>query len=287
MHKKSVSFLDRSATVCPIDFQSTTIDAPETTASFDAKQLDRNCFSPSPQTSQHFSVTAKLITGHTHKVGVLPRPLSHRLSHRLPVENSRCSRDTSILRRRTTRPELKFSVTASVTTLFHNYHSKYRINPQSRSLSTTAPPPYVPSTSGQRRSMIRRRPHSMTPNSLTVNSIPRHRKRHNTFPFPPCQLQGIHTKSSYFHDRSATRCPTDFRSKMIDAPKSKAFSDDKRPHPIQYSPSPQASQHLSINATLITGNTHKVDVFPRPLSRRKSHRLSVNSNRCTRDTSIL
>jgi hypothetical protein len=73
-------------------------------------------------------------------------------------------------------------VTASVTTLFHNRHAKYRKYTESRRLSTTAHPPYVPSTSGQRQSMLLIHRHPLAANNPTGNSIPRHRKRHNTFP---------------------------------------------------------------------------------------------------------
>jgi hypothetical protein len=119
IHRKSASFDDRSATVCPIDFRSTAIDATETPAPSDASK---------------------------------------------------------------NRPEIVFPVTASVTTLFHNRHAKYRKYTESRLRSTTDQPPYVPSTSGQRQSMPLKHRHPLTPKNPTGNSIPRHRKRHNTFP---------------------------------------------------------------------------------------------------------
>jgi hypothetical protein len=89
---------------------------------------------------------------------------------------------TGTLWRRKTRQEIVFPVTASVTTLLHNRHAKYRKYTESRRLSTTAHPPYVPSTSAQRQSMILIHRHAMALNNPTGNSIPRHRKRHNTFP---------------------------------------------------------------------------------------------------------
>jgi hypothetical protein len=52
----------------------------------DAEKPDRKWYSPSPQASQHFSITATPRIGNTHKVGVVRRPLSHRMSHRLLVE---------------------------------------------------------------------------------------------------------------------------------------------------------------------------------------------------------
>jgi hypothetical protein len=54
-------------------------------------------------------------------------------------------------------------VTASVTTLFHNGHAKYRKYTESRLRSTTDQPPYVPSTSGQRQSMPLKLRHALTP----------------------------------------------------------------------------------------------------------------------------
>jgi hypothetical protein len=47
----------------------------------------------------------------------------------------------------------------------------------------------------------------------------------------------------------------------------------------EYFSSPQAFQHLSINATLNTGNTQKDGVFPPPLTHRMSGRLPVYGNR--------
>jgi hypothetical protein len=122
-----------------------------------------NSIPPSPQASQHFSITATLNTGSTQKVGVFPRPLSHRIYHRLPVNGSRCSRNAGICRRRRTRPEIVFPVTASVTTLFHNRHAKYWKYTESRRLFTTAQPPCVPSTSGQRQTMPLTHWHPLTP----------------------------------------------------------------------------------------------------------------------------
>jgi shikimate kinase len=61
--------------------------------------------------------------------------------------------NSGTLCRRKTRPELVLPFTASVTTLFHNRHAKYRKYTESRLRSTTDQPSYVPSTSGQRQSM--------------------------------------------------------------------------------------------------------------------------------------
>jgi hypothetical protein len=133
--------------------------------------------------------------------------------------------------------------------------------------------------------MVQTRPHSSTPKGLTGNSIPRQRKRQNTFSLPPRQLQGIQTKSSYFRDRSATVCPTDFRSFAVDAPEIAALYNAKQLDRNKYSPSPQASQHFSRTETLQTGKTRKVVVFPRPLSHRMSLRLPVKKHRYSRDTS--
>jgi hypothetical protein len=54
-------------------------------ASMTAKNSTVNQYSPSRQASQHFSITATLNTGNTQKVGFVRRPISHRMSHRLPV----------------------------------------------------------------------------------------------------------------------------------------------------------------------------------------------------------
>jgi hypothetical protein len=88
---------------------------------------------------------------------------------------------TVTLQRRKTRPEIVFPVNASVTTLFDNRHAKYRKHTESRRLSTIAHPPYVLSSSGQIQSMPLRHRNPVTPECQTTNSIPRHRKRHNTF----------------------------------------------------------------------------------------------------------
>jgi hypothetical protein len=71
-------------------------------------------------------------------------------------------------------------VTASATTLFHKRQAKYGKYTENRVFSTTAHPPYVPSTYGQQQSM-----HPLTLRILTEMNIPRHRKRHNSFAYPP------------------------------------------------------------------------------------------------------
>jgi hypothetical protein len=64
------------------------------------------------------------------------------------------------------------TVTASVTTLFHNPHAKYRKYTESRLRSTTDQPPYVPSTSGQRQSMPLKLRHALTPKKRPEIAFP-------------------------------------------------------------------------------------------------------------------
>jgi hypothetical protein len=145
-------------------------------------KTDRKQYYPSRQASQHFSITATLNTGNTQKVGFVRRPISHLMSHRLPVNGNRCLSNFGTLRRRKTRPELVLPFTATVLTLFHNRHAKYRKYTESRLRSTTDQPPFVLSTSGQRQSMPSKLRHPTKQKKPTGNSIPLHGKRHNTFP---------------------------------------------------------------------------------------------------------
>jgi hypothetical protein len=195
-----------------IDLRSSAVNANHTPAPYGAEQPDRKWYSPSPQASQHFSITATLNTENTQKVGVFPPPLNHRMSHRLLVNDSRCISNAGTLWRRTTQPQSVFPVTASVTTLFHNRHAKYR-------------------------------------------------KTQKVGVFPPPLTH---------------RTTLDFRSTAVDDTGTSAPSGGKQFERNKYSSSPQASQHFSITATLNTGNTQKVGVFPPPLTHRMSHRLPVN-----------
>jgi hypothetical protein len=165
IHRNSASFYDRSATVCPMHFRSTAIDASETSATSVAEEF---------------------------------------------------------------RPEIVVNVTASVKTLFHNRLAKYRKYIESRLRSTTDQPPYVTSTSGQRQSMPLKHRQPLYVKNLTRSRFLRHRKRHNTIPQPPRQIQKIHRKSGSFDDRSATVCPIDLRSTAIDTPQTPAFSDAEK-----------------------------------------------------------
>jgi hypothetical protein len=56
--------------VCPIDFRSTPVDATETPSSYNVGKPDWKYLIPSPQASQHFSISVTLNTGNTQKVGV-------------------------------------------------------------------------------------------------------------------------------------------------------------------------------------------------------------------------
>jgi hypothetical protein len=177
----SASFHDCSATVFHIEFRSTTSDEVQIPAPSDAEEPDFKYYFPSPQAS----ITAILTDRNTQKVGVFTRLLSPRMSHRLPVNGSRCLKNTSKRQHQTIELQVLFSATEGVTTLFHSRHAKSRKYTESRLPSTTAQPPYVPSTSGQRQSMSHERRHLLTSYNPTGNSIHRHRKRHNTFSYSP------------------------------------------------------------------------------------------------------
>jgi hypothetical protein len=79
----------------------------------------------SPQASQHFAITAMLNTGITQKVCFVRRPISHRMSHRLFCQQH----SMPLKHRHPSTPKNptgnSFSVTASVTTLFHNSNANY------------------------------------------------------------------------------------------------------------------------------------------------------------------
>jgi hypothetical protein len=163
VHRKSSSFHDRSATVCPIAFRSVEVDVSETVTSADTVIPDRKKNSLSPQASQLFSITARLNTGNTQKVVVLPRPLSRRMSYRHPVNAQRCHSKNGILGRRKSRPEAVSTITASVTTLLHNRYDKHRYYTESRRLYMTGQVSYVPTTSGKCYTIPLEHQHILTP----------------------------------------------------------------------------------------------------------------------------
>jgi hypothetical protein len=103
-------------------------------------------------------------------------------------------------------------VTASVTTLFHNRHAKYRKYTESRLRSTTDQPSYayVPSTSGQRQSMPLNLRHPLTPKNRPEIVFPVTASVTTLFHNRHAKYSKIHRKSASFDDRSATVCPIDF-----------------------------------------------------------------------------
>jgi hypothetical protein len=103
------------------------------------------------------------------------------MSYRLHINGSRCPLNSGTLCRQKPRPEIVLQFTASVTTLFHNRHAKYKNYTESRLRSTTDQPSYVPSTSGQRQSMPLKLRHPMTPKNPTGNSIPLSRQASQHF----------------------------------------------------------------------------------------------------------
>jgi hypothetical protein len=178
------------------------------------------------------------------------------------------------------RPEIVFPVTASVTKLFHNRHAKYRKYTESRLRSTTAQPPYVPSISGQRQSMPLKYRHPRKSKNRTGISIPvtasvttLFRNRHAKYTkYTESRLRSTTAQPPFVPSISAQRQSMPMKNRHPHY--------DEKPDRKKYSPSPQASQHFSITATLNTGNTQKVAFVLRLLSHRMSHRFPVNGNRC-------
>jgi hypothetical protein len=89
-----------------------------------------------------------------------------------------------------------------------------------------------------------------TPNNPTGNGIPRHRKRHNTFPITATLNTWKYTQSR----RPSTTAQPPYVSstsgrKQIDATETlNTLSTPNNSDRKYYSPSPQASQHFSVTA---------------------------------------
>jgi hypothetical protein len=127
--------------------------------------------------AQLFSITATLNTGDTH-----PLSAKNSIGNSIPRHRKRHN-------------------------VCHNRRAKHTNNTGSRRLSTTAQPPYVPSTSRSTASLC----HSNRLTSGDSRSY-RHRKLYSTVTAsattvshkPPRFIQEIRRKSACFHDRSAT-----------------------------------------------------------------------------------